>query len=249
MSGLRVPMTGAAHTALGVIMLELTKILGEEHAAIRQAAACLMEVARRASETGELEARAAVELVEFFEDFADGTHQEKEERCLFPALLATGIANERVGELLGDHEQERSLLGGLRAELEGAAYGEPLALDAFVARANAYAELQSAHATSEDELLVPLVQELLTPAEQRSVLAGFAAVEARTLQRPAALHMARLARIARELGSILDAPARSAAELRGRRASATQCGPRLVRGGRGTVVHGGRSPIAPPQTP
>lgn len=100
-------------------------VLEAEHALVRRAAACLSALADEALESGELDAASAAELVELFEDFADGVHQEKEERCLFPALVRAGLRAGRVAELASEHRAERRLLHSLRAGLEGAAYGHP----------------------------------------------------------------------------------------------------------------------------
>ncbi len=188
-------------------MERIAEVLREEHGMIRRAAACLFRLADDVLEGEELDARAAVELVEFFEEFADGAHQEKEERCLFPALLASGLAPRRVAELVADHGEERALLEGLRHGLEAAAYGDSLSRDAFAQRAQRYALLQVSHASVEDDVLLPLVGELLDAQVQRDVLAGFERVAAETLRHPAELHATRLRRIATELGSIAPASA------------------------------------------
>lgn len=173
--------------------------LGEEHVTIRRAAACLRQLADRATED-EFDGRAALELLEFFEDFADGMHQEKEERCLFPALVASGVAKSRVSALTSDHARERALLERMREDVEGAVYGDALMRDEFVWRARQLAGLQTSHANQEDALLLPLADELLEPSAQRRVLRGFGQVEAERLKLPAAKHRRRLRRIAGELG-------------------------------------------------
>ena len=56
-------------------------------------------------------------LLEFFTVFADGCHHVKEERILFPALEAAGLARERgsVGMLLDQHVRSGPAPGGRAA--------------------------------------------------------------------------------------------------------------------------------------
>ena len=84
-------------------MKRITEVLRKEHRLIARAAACLDRVADDAMETDDLRIVSALQLLEFFEEFADAAHQEKEERHLFPALLAAGVGRLRVTELAVDH--------------------------------------------------------------------------------------------------------------------------------------------------
>lgn len=172
-------------------MSALTQVLCGEHRLIRRAAACLDQLADHALRTDDICVLSATELLEFFEDYADNMHQEKEERNLFPALLESGRARHRIRELLEEHNEERAILTEMRSNLEGAAYGDPMSRDRFVTDAGQLANLQREHAAQEERVLLPLAEELLSDTEIRRVLAGFRETEAQLLWRPA-IHYAVL---------------------------------------------------------
>lgn len=157
-----------------------TDILREEHRWILRMLQCLERVGLDAEARGRLEAESAAELLALFTHFADGLHQEREECCLFPRLLARARSvSERVqiGRLCGEHEEERRAMGRLRQELLGAVFGDGRSLNAFRREARHYVELQRAHLVHENRELLPLAELLLTPEDDQAVLRGFTALE------------------------------------------------------------------------
>ncbi len=182
-------------------MKKVTEVLRDEHCLIARAAACLDRVADEVLATDDLRVVVALDLLEFFEDFADGAHQEKEERHLFPALLRLGLAKHRVFELLDDHENEREALRSMWRNLEGAACGDPLSLDDFVRFAVEYAADQRRHADKENHVLLPLVEELMDADTERRVLAGFREIDSKLPRKTRAHYVALVQRAARRLGS------------------------------------------------
>jgi hemerythrin-like domain-containing protein len=174
-------------------MRSWTQVLSREHVLIRRAATCLERVVDTSLAQDDVCIVSALDLLQFFEEFSDGTHQEKEERSLFPALLASGSEPERVQSLLTEHREERALLATMREELEGTAYGDGPSRDRFLATARHYARFQREHANAEDRALLPLAVALLTPDAARRVLAEFDAIAAELSPRPAG-HYAGLVR-------------------------------------------------------
>jgi hemerythrin-like domain-containing protein len=156
-------------------------ILAEEHRAIACVLNCLERLLRATVRTDALDGEAAVEILEYLERFADGSHQDKEELVLFPQLLArtTAAVRRSVAELLAQHEAERRALEELRARLEGAAYGDALSRDTFVGLAGAYVRTLREHARWEDEFLLPLAQKCLDARDDAGMLAGYCAIEER----------------------------------------------------------------------
>ena len=163
--------------------MRAVQVLEEEHRLLRRALECFEVLLEETVQGVELDGEAAATALEFLERFADGCHQDKEEDFLFPKLLSStsGEVQERVRGLLGVHEHERELLGELRAHFEGAAYGEPGSLSAFVCAGRRYVELQRAHAESEDRELFPLAREVLGAEDDGPLLGGFARLDARYL--------------------------------------------------------------------
>jgi len=181
-------------------MMRVRRVLHGEHRLIRRAAACLDRLADDALESNDLCVLSAIELLEFFEDFVDGAHQEKEERCLFPALLDSGLARHRVQELLDDHADERESLSSMREKLERAAHGDGPSREEFATTAMNYAMMQIEHADDEERFLVPLVEELLDRDAERYVLQGFRAIDA-DLPKPREHYFALVNGVARRMAT------------------------------------------------
>jgi len=172
-------------------MKRIADVLRDEHRLIRRAAACLDRMTDEALEGAELPLDVALDLLEFFEDFADVVHQAKEERCLFPSLLEQGLARHRLSELSEEHGEERVLLRSMRHQLEVAAFGGASGRAEFLRLAARYAALEREHAEEEDRLLLPLVEEYLSADAERAVRTGFHEIERRLLPRRPA-HYAEL---------------------------------------------------------
>jgi hemerythrin-like domain-containing protein len=101
------------------------------------------------------------DLLRFLEEFGDRHHQGVEEGVLFPALLRDPAQKyyHRLCSLIFEHERQRSLVAGLRDCLftrnrKDFAY--------YAGRLN---ELLRAHIRDEEETLFPLVESVLSAAE------------------------------------------------------------------------------------
>lgn len=137
-----------------------------EHALVRRACGCLVALADDVDGGESLDLGAACDLLRFFELFVDLAHQRKEEEVLFPALLRTGRMTSRVAELLSEHGGERRALGRMRAALTDVAAGEQRSEQRFATIAEGYTRAQLEHADKEDQVLLPLAEELLDDATQ-----------------------------------------------------------------------------------
>lgn len=122
---------------------------------------------------GEDAARATTsEAVEFFQNFVDRCHHTKEERHLFPALVAGAGAEGPVSVMLSEHAAGRELVRGLAGSL---GRGE---LEAAADNLLAYRDLLVAHIGKEDGVLFPLADRSLPAGEQQRLADAFALVEA-----------------------------------------------------------------------
>jgi hemerythrin-like domain-containing protein len=128
-----------------------------------------------------IDAEAVSRLVGFFERQIDGLHQDVEELVLLPRLLrrAPPDVRARVHVLIHAHTQERSCLAAMRTQIEGAAYGDPTSLAAFVRAGRTYVEHQRRHSEWEQVALFPLAERHLTPRDDRAMLAGLRWLERR----------------------------------------------------------------------
>jgi hemerythrin-like domain-containing protein len=144
-------------------------MLRHEHEVILRALAVLERIGQ-GLEAGRPPDRAVLgRLVDFFRTFADRCHHGKEEAHLFPALERHGIPKEGgpLGVMLREHEEGRALV---RAMEEGRG--------PEVARAiRGYVILLRAHIDKENNVLLPLAEQVLPEEEQHALLRAFEEVE------------------------------------------------------------------------
>jgi hemerythrin-like domain-containing protein len=121
----------------------------------------------------------AGELLRFFAQRVDGLHQDKEERVLFPRLLARSIRYRVpvVSYLSQQHRRDRRLLGQMVANLPTLGDWNILDSDPFVTHASVYLRFQRRHMRVEDEWLLPVVDQIFRPEDDRMVRAGFRRVD------------------------------------------------------------------------
>jgi len=156
-----------------------TQVLSEEHRVIEVMLDCLERLTEQALEAGALDEEAARQAVDFIRNFADKCHHGKEEGKLFPALVAKGLPENSgpVAVMLREHEQGRTFVRGMNENIAAAAHGDRRALESFAEHARGYINLLRAHIQKEDGVLFPLADEILTEAEQQSLLNNFDVIE------------------------------------------------------------------------
>lgn len=138
-----------------------TDILREEHRVILRAVA-LLEGAAGALARGQSPPEPWwEELTGWLRAFADGVHHAKEERYLFPALARAGVpvAGGPISVMLEEHAEGRALIAdmsGSDAERRGAA-------------ARRYCQLLRDHIDKENDVLLPMSDAVLEPAQQATL--------------------------------------------------------------------------------
>jgi hemerythrin-like domain-containing protein len=154
------------------------EVLRDEHRRIERMLTVLDEVAGRVDHGGDAPAYVE-ELLEFFRLFADARHHMKEEDRLFPLIAGHGFSPDYgvVNALTHQHELGRTHVRDMRAHLAALREGDHRAGNAFVASAEAYAELLRVHIHMEDEDLYPDVARTLTPEEERALTDLFTALD------------------------------------------------------------------------
>jgi hemerythrin-like domain-containing protein len=138
--------------------LRCTDHLIQEHRIILRATFVLLAMADRAKENRMPDAEDIESLLNFFRRFADDHHQCKEETVLFPELrnTAAGKTKGPLGQMMFEHDQERSLVEGLENALrtkhaaDFSYYGERLA------------EILGTHIYKENNILFDLVEKTIT---------------------------------------------------------------------------------------
>ena len=159
--------------------MEATKVLMDEHRVITRLLNTL-EVGALSLEAGSpIRAGFFLDAADFLRGFADGCHQGKEERVLFPALEAAGVpkASGPVTTMLADHREARRVVAEMRAAAEKLAAGDPSAAATVASSVHEYVDLMQQHIMKEDEVLFPVTDRLLPPDQQAKLVERFGQVE------------------------------------------------------------------------
>ncbi|MBI3209981.1 MAG: hemerythrin domain-containing protein [Candidatus Solibacter usitatus] len=134
----------------------------------------LAELERRVvqDEGGEFPADFVARALDFFATFADARHHAKEERVLFPALIAAGMPCQGgpVAVMENEHVIGRACLAKIREELPAARGGSAAAASAIRAAAREYCSLLTNHIWKEDNILFRMSRELLWSEEDQQRL-------------------------------------------------------------------------------
>jgi hemerythrin-like domain-containing protein len=159
--------------------MEALAILAAEHRAIERMLVRLQAEIDGLRERGELDVEALERLLAFFERHVEEGHQDKEELVFLPRLAARagGADAALAARALEEHGAERARLAAMRGELEGAAYGDAGSLALVGAQAREYVRHQREHSRWEQEVLFALARRVLGAADERALVAGFAALD------------------------------------------------------------------------
>jgi len=132
----------------------------------------------RAEREATLDIELARMLFDFFDRCVDGLHQDKEERVLFPMLLARAGRPGRteVERLEAHHRRDRRLLAVLSTQVARASTTDTR-LAFFVTQARVWLAFQRRHMLEEDAELLPLAARALTMLDDRAVRAGYRRIE------------------------------------------------------------------------
>jgi len=142
-----------------------TGVLRQEHEVILRALTVLERVGRDLSQGKAVPAETIASLANFFRTFADRCHHAKEEAHLFPALVEHGIPNEGgpIGVMLQEHEEGRALVRTFAA-------GDPATAISAIRR---FVLLLREHIAKENDVLFPMSDQVLPPAEQAAMMSKF----------------------------------------------------------------------------
>ena len=160
-------------------MAQPTAILRKEHEAITR----MLEAAEQAAEKLERNEPVRAEwldgLSEFFSLFLDKCHHGKEEEIFFPALAKKGMPVDGgpIGVMLHEHDEGRALAQRLRELAQSYAKGNPAAGTEWAATARKYTRLLHEHILKENNVLFPMAEGMLSPAEEEALAERFEQME------------------------------------------------------------------------
>ena len=118
-------------------------------------------------------------LLDYVRNYVDQCHNLKEEKHLFPLIEQRGIPRHGgpLMVMLGEHEMARQILGRLAPLAEAFVAGDRAALPGLKAAFGEYAALCKDHFWKENDILYPMAQQVMQPADGAAVVAGIEAVE------------------------------------------------------------------------
>ncbi len=160
--------------------MKATDTLMGEHRIIERVLTALEKQARRLDAGEAVRPSFFLDTADFVRNFADGSHHDKEETHLFPAMAAHGFPPDAgpLAVMLADHEQGRRLAGAMRDAAERLEGGDTDAAPEVVRNAMGYVVMLRQHIMKEDSVLFPMAEQAL-PEEQKDQLAeAFADLDA-----------------------------------------------------------------------
>ncbi|MEW6274970.1 MAG: PAS domain-containing protein [Bacillota bacterium] len=111
--------------------------------------------------------------LDFFTEFADGCHHQKEEKALFPLLQERGIPKEGgpIGVMLAEHEEGRKLVARMKEAADQKDWPQ------LAEAAAGYSELLKGHIWKEDDVLYPAGKKVLSAGDAGSLVERFEEIE------------------------------------------------------------------------
>jgi len=159
--------------------MEATDILKREHRAIESVLDSLDRAAMAVEQGKPVSPLIFADGLDFIRNFADRCHHGKEEGRLFPLFAEHGLPVEGgpVGVMLAEHEQGRAYVREAASRLEQWRNGDPASGSPMANAVRSYTELLRQHIFKEDNILYPMGDNMMSPDDDRRLVAEFDEVE------------------------------------------------------------------------
>jgi hemerythrin-like domain-containing protein len=159
--------------------MKATEVLKEEHQVILRVIASLERGVDLLERGIAVRPGFFADTARFIKGFADGCHHKKEEGVLFTKMEAHGMSNQAgpIAVMLVEHEEGRRYTRGLAEAAHRLENGDATARADIIHNARGYIELLRQHIAKEDNILFPMADQVIPPAEHDGVLEGFEHVE------------------------------------------------------------------------
>jgi len=163
-------MTTAMQTA--------TRVIRDEHRSISAVLHGLKQLAQAAyTETAvQPDFRVFRAMIRYIDEYPERLHHPKEDEFLFERVYARApMSHHLIEQLRGEHASGAGLIRELERALVFMEEGWPRGAYEFRAAVNAYAEFHWNHMRKEEQDLLPLAEEHLTPGDWEMIATAFAA--------------------------------------------------------------------------
>jgi hemerythrin-like domain-containing protein len=160
-------------------MATATQILRQDHETISKVLKVTDQTAERFGRGIPVPPEVLEELTWFFSQFVNLCHASEEEDYLFPLLQKKGNprSDRSLVPFLHQHGRARALLREMTAAIEGVRFGFAWAGGRWARAAHVYAALLRSHIERENQSLLPMSEDELTPDEQAHLAARFEELE------------------------------------------------------------------------
>lgn len=159
--------------------MQPTQELKAEHDIIMAVLDAAAVEVQRITQTYKINPGKTAVMLDFFKGFVDRCHHTKEELHLFPLLEKHGQPRDTgpLAVMFEEHALGRIYLKTAAKALTLVDKGDQISIDDVAGNLGAYVDLLRAHIAKENNILFPMVDRLLSPAEQAALTAAFAKVE------------------------------------------------------------------------
>jgi len=151
----------------------------EEHRQIRVVISAITSLIGLTRNQRRISPAAFLELQQFIQRFADGSHHAKEEQVLFYEMVQAGIPNHSgpLDCMLNEHEQGRKYAAVIGAAAWACLDGDWGRQAEMIDAALAWCRLLTAHTEKEDLVLYPIALRVISEARLAELPARFAEVD------------------------------------------------------------------------
>lgn len=161
------------------LMVQAVIELQHDHRAIQNVMAAMSTLAGALEAGDDVSREVLRDLTRFVDTFADQCHHQKEEKYLFPLLQKKDAPeiHAKLRKLADEHRTGRGMASEFERSVVGYLAHRPGGRDELVRAIRQLAMLYNSHIESEERVLLPLVEETLSPKEQNWLRDKFSEVE------------------------------------------------------------------------
>ena len=156
-----------------------TAELIQEHEKIRRVLIVMSKISDEIKATRVFYPEDLEVVTEFVVGFWDKCHCRKEEKVLYPALVAgvLTVKTEDITFMIQEHKYGKNYLKEIRSCIENCKIGNPFSVDMLVDCMSTYSIMIKNHMTNEENYFFPLADKMLSKEVQDQVLDKFESID------------------------------------------------------------------------
>ncbi|KPJ90312.1 MAG: hypothetical protein AMS18_11295 [Gemmatimonas sp. SG8_17] len=164
--------------------MKATDILMDEHRVIERVLGVLEAAVARSDRGDPVRPGLFLDAADFIQNFADGSHHNKEEGVLFGAMIDAGVPQHGgpIPVMLSEHDHARAYTQAMRQAAERWDDGDDDARQQATKAARSYAALLRQHIAKEDQILFPLAEQAIPRGKHDGIAADFDRIEAEAVR-------------------------------------------------------------------